>query len=127
MARRLHAGWAVTSGRLASGRGRPTRFVPRAEQSSAPLAGKPTADCGRTIRASQHTGETRVLHDVSRALPLPRPHWQCKIRLHRWARYKDAEGDIQTFDGTWTTKCRDCGRRKRTWRDEYYWRGDGGG
>ena len=43
-----------------------------------------------------------------------RPNWRCKVGLHRWARVKDPEGEIRTFDGTWTIKCRDCGRDKPT-------------
>jgi hypothetical protein len=30
--------------------------------------------------------------------------------MHRWTRYKDPEGELRTYDGTWTLKCRDCGR-----------------
>ena len=44
------------------------------------------------------------------SLTASHPHWRCKVGLHRWARFKDPEGEIRTYDGTWTLRCRDCGR-----------------
>lgn len=41
---------------------------------------------GQTPAATARAERRRIaseLPDVSRALPLPRPHWRCKIRLHR--------------------------------------------
>jgi hypothetical protein len=32
--------------------------------------------------------------------------------MHRWTRYKDPKGELRTYDGTWTVKCRDCGRQR---------------
>ena len=42
-----------------------------------------------------------------------RVSWRCRLRLHRWTRYKDPEGELQDYAGTWSMRCRDCGRDRR--------------
>lgn len=44
------------------------------------------------------------------------PKLRCRVGLHRWARYRETDPDLEDRgpSAAWSTRCRDCGREVGT-------------